>query len=191
MGEVRDGGGQGWGRSGMGEVRDGGGQGWGRSGMGEVRDGGGQGWGRSGMGEVRDGEKIFVFCTHIWILREILSIMSIHTWGETKLYPPPDAKNNNFRRLWRQICTKCGPELPKHFGPFEVGGGGGQGQQLGAPRWLRWPNGARGWGNAVRGAQGGDLDPLPVVVTVSVGANEWLRLGVGGVTEAEGVPLTE
>ena len=40
------------------------------------------------MGEVRGQKNIFMFCKHIWIPHEILSILSINTWRKNEILQP-------------------------------------------------------------------------------------------------------
>ena len=51
------------------------------------------------------GQKIVMFCIHIWIPNEILSILSTHTWRKTANLPPH-----------RMPCRSNQPLSPVHLG---------------------------------------------------------------------------
>ena len=78
-----------------------------------------------------ESEKLFMFCIHIWIPHEILSILSKHTWGNNESStPPPHAKKTflvpsapNWDQMWSTPSD--------WFGHFEG--------QLGAPHGRRFP----------------------------------------------------
>ena len=79
--------------------------------------------------------KIFMFCPHIWIHHEILSILSICTWSKNENLPLFICE----KRIRRQNWIKCGPDLLNIFAILKGGAGGGggcrrQGLRLGAPR---------------------------------------------------------
>ena len=58
----------------------------------------------SWTGEVRGQKKIFIFCIHTWIPHEILSILSMHTWGKKRKFTIHCMLEKKiFRCLWRQI----------------------------------------------------------------------------------------
>ena len=59
-----------------------------------------------------------MFCSHIWIPNEILSILVIHTWGR-KVHLPPIVCEKEIRRLWRQNWDNMWSAPSKHFGHFE------------------------------------------------------------------------
>ena len=69
------------------------------------------------MGGGQGSENFVMFCRHIWIPHEILSILRINAWRKNEILPPTGCQNNVPAPNWDQMWS--GPS--KHSGHLEGG----------------------------------------------------------------------